>query len=345
MIRDLQIDNFKCFRKVEAHGLGRLNVVVGANANGKTSLLEAFDLASSSLVLQSVRTLLSFRGVEAGGKGSEQNAELLEATFHNFDFTKSVRVNLSGDDEDSRSLEILSEAPEDILSGRSGPHLSVPLQFSFRWEGAGKVIRLTSEGEDRRFTFRQQDFAAFPCGMHSSSIPRNASNVEDFSILSKENRDRQFVMAIQQEFPFIQDLSIQLDKLKPSLFASIKGLDKKVPIGSVSDGVEKLIDIALLLYSMPPGSLLLIDQIEDGLYYKKLEGVWRFINRVSKERKIQVIATTHSAECLSAFYVATKLDQSDARLIRMEGSVPETSIQVIQGSRLAAALKQNFELR
>ena len=40
-ITDLTIENFRGLRKVELHGLGAVNLIVGQNNTGKTSLLEA----------------------------------------------------------------------------------------------------------------------------------------------------------------------------------------------------------------------------------------------------------------------------------------------------------------
>ena len=41
MFKTLELNNFKCFRSLKLDGLKRVNVIAGANATGKSSLLEA----------------------------------------------------------------------------------------------------------------------------------------------------------------------------------------------------------------------------------------------------------------------------------------------------------------
>ncbi len=41
MIKNLSVQNFRCFKKVELTGLGVINLIVGPNGTGKTALLEA----------------------------------------------------------------------------------------------------------------------------------------------------------------------------------------------------------------------------------------------------------------------------------------------------------------
>src|SRR5258708_5894012 len=61
MLRELTIDNFRALRHFEMRGLGRINLIVGTNNCGKTSVLEALNLllATTPDVLWSV---LSQRG-------------------------------------------------------------------------------------------------------------------------------------------------------------------------------------------------------------------------------------------------------------------------------------------
>ncbi len=47
MIHSVNITNFKCFRELSLSGFGRLNVIVGDNASGKTAFLEAIYLSQT----------------------------------------------------------------------------------------------------------------------------------------------------------------------------------------------------------------------------------------------------------------------------------------------------------
>lgn len=62
MLQSLKIENFRCFRSFELNNLGRINLLVGKNNSGKTSLLEAVQLFSSQFDLKSLAQLMSSRG-------------------------------------------------------------------------------------------------------------------------------------------------------------------------------------------------------------------------------------------------------------------------------------------
>ncbi len=49
MLKSLKIENFRCFQSFELLDLGQINLLVGTNNSGKTSILEAIQLLTSRL--------------------------------------------------------------------------------------------------------------------------------------------------------------------------------------------------------------------------------------------------------------------------------------------------------
>lgn len=74
-----------------------------------------------------------------------------------------------------------------------------------------------------------------------------------------------------------------------------------LPIGLFGDAIINVLDIALTFFSLPKESVLIIDEIENGIHHSKHELIWKFIYSISIERDIQVISTTHSIEMINAF--------------------------------------------
>lgn len=62
MLRSLRIENFRCFQKFEIQTLGKLNLLVGTNNSGKTSILEAVQLLNSQSNLESLQEVMLGRG-------------------------------------------------------------------------------------------------------------------------------------------------------------------------------------------------------------------------------------------------------------------------------------------
>src|ERR1700674_5159854 len=62
MISSIRVEGYRGFERFEMSGLGRVNLLVGTNNSGKTSVLEAIDLLTSKGDPLSIWNLLWRRG-------------------------------------------------------------------------------------------------------------------------------------------------------------------------------------------------------------------------------------------------------------------------------------------
>jgi AAA15 family ATPase/GTPase len=62
MLKSLKIENFRCFKSFELQQLGLINLLVGKNNSGKTSVLEALQLFCSWDNLEPLSNLMINRG-------------------------------------------------------------------------------------------------------------------------------------------------------------------------------------------------------------------------------------------------------------------------------------------
>ena len=62
MLTSLEIKNFRAFSHLVIERLGRVNLIVGKNNVGKTTLLEALQVCGSTRVPSTVRSILTARG-------------------------------------------------------------------------------------------------------------------------------------------------------------------------------------------------------------------------------------------------------------------------------------------
>ncbi|MDQ7086176.1 MAG: AAA family ATPase [Sulfurovum sp.] len=88
-------------------------------------------------------------------------------------------------------------------------------------------------------------------------------------------------------------------------------------INEFGDGLGKFISLILLVLSSKD-SIILIDEIDNGIHYTNLDKLWEIILKVSKDQNVQVFATTHSKECIESYArVAKKLEDEDITYIKM----------------------------
>ena len=78
MIRTLRLENYRSFERYELRDLARVNLLVGPNNCGKTSVLEAVQLLVSRGDPRVLTQLASRRGESAAGIGDETGTGSLD---------------------------------------------------------------------------------------------------------------------------------------------------------------------------------------------------------------------------------------------------------------------------
>ena len=126
----------------------------------------------------------------------------------------------------------------------------------------------------------------------------------------------------------------------------MNNVDKSLSIGTMGEGfISSLIIISNLLVAAWKGKeiIILIDEIENGLYRTALKKLIRTILKLIKEYNIQLFITTHSEEFLKELY-KLELDNT-VSLYRMENE--KSNIKAIYYSEEEAKelLAEGWEIR
>jgi hypothetical protein len=184
-----------------------------------------------------------------------------------------------------------------------------------------------------------------PMSYFSSAVmPPQAENATRFSELSTMRKEGLFVDALRREFSFIRNIEVLVGPGGPGLHVTLDNLEPKMPLGIVSGGINKLAGILLAIVSRPQG-VILIDEIENGFYFDRLETIWSSILSLCKEANAQVFASTHSNECLSSLQKTAEGHESDFALIRTDRIKGKCEARVFPGRQLSRAIEQGIEVR
>lgn len=348
MIHSIDVRNFRCYRSLHIDVASRLNVIVGDNGVGKTALLEAIflTLANASEVALRFRQA---RGLDGTFSGTARRIE--DAMWGDFftdrDFSNPISIALSGTGEDNRKLVIargtseatLSLEPSNVgqLSSGGSIHLiwtdadGNPRTVSPSVSPGG--VNLPSTNEDL------PDFFGMSAGVH---IP-SGEIAGRFSDLGFLGRKEEFIKEFCKEFSIIKDMSVEVYGGAPVLYATLKN-GKRMALPNVSSGINKAAGLLITMASRPR-SVFTIDEIETGIHYSHIEGVWRSLLRFMRRFDSQLFVSTHSYECLKALVDAADGKFSDISVWRVERGRDSPTIMEFSGDDLRLALEYDEEVR
>lgn len=378
MYKEIGIRNFLCFNELVLEDLGRINLIVGKNNVGKTALLEAIFLHLGLYNPSLLFNINSFRGISSWDLPKEKPWEYIFAN-------KSEEIEIFGkvlkkDDKESRegriSIKLSPATHEDIPEilnllknmqfvgdasniGKDKVFLDTNIsEFTLKWE----VINEFNQNEGVEKFFLIMPFPLFfqPIFQHPIIVPHLSKQhfmvgtflpsnqrldpTPKFSELVREKKKESIIEALKIVEHRLLNLELANISGKITIFFDI-GLDKLIPINFAGEGMNKILNIFLSI-SEKTNSVVLIDEIENGLHYSILEEFWRHINNFSKKYNTQIFATTHSYECiLNAYNALNKDNEEDFRLFRIEKIDENIIVDKYNMDRVHFFLDKNLELR
>ena len=129
------------------------------------------------------------------------------------------------------------------------------------------------------------------------------------------------------------------------VIVKVAGEDDRKPLRSLGDGAVRIFAVALAL-AKSSGGFLLIDEAENGIHHTIQAKFWSMILQTAQRNNVQVLATTHSWDCVKGFAEASsELEDVEGVLVRLERH--EGRLRAVEYSErnLKAAAKYGIEVR
>jgi energy-coupling factor transporter ATP-binding protein EcfA2 len=359
MIKSLRARHFRCFEEVDLPDLQRINVVVGKNATGKTALLEVVRLALGGTpgVLWTMNQIRGLIPAFTQPPSREQFETIWSPYFFDFDSSNPIRTECLDSDGHQATLKVFYDPQRAVTMvppQQGSPPIAqaipistiIPIAFE-RVDFSGRSSTLYgSVGPQGGYTLDPGP----ELGLVTEFFPSVWGNTQQqgaqwFSQLSLQKREKAIVEAVREEFePSLESLTVLAPGQVPSIYASIRYLREKLPLSLMSAGINRFVMLLAAILIRGRG-VLLIDEIENGLFYKTLPSLWKYMLKFAIDNDTQIFASTHSLECVRALIPTMQGVEDQFTLLRSERTNGSSRIALIQGKFLEAAIEQGVEVR
>ncbi len=319
--KTLKIEKFRGIKTLEINDLARVNLFVGENNCGKTSVLEAAFLLGGMSNPELLVRIANWRGI------SLTNENDIRDVFYNLECDGGFDLSAAQKGKEQKAGRSLKVTP---VSGSVPARQMTPEADRTRGEGNGqRLAHLMAADSATAHTLRgwQYDFSTinpskkYKARMLMEPIQPNgvrfdAKHSEDYN----ENLLARFVhpKSVGYDSGLIDNMlnakrkNVILDALRPieSKIQDIRtgaegvvqgdiGLEHFIPINLMGDGLIRLLNILASIDGTPRG-ILMLDEIENGLHVTALERMWEIILAQSAKSNTQIFITTHSNDVIKS---------------------------------------------
>ncbi|MGB0678559.1 MAG: AAA family ATPase [Polyangiales bacterium] len=300
--------------------LRRVNLLVGRNNVGKTSVLEALLLSRAPtqpwLALQTHR-MRGLDGFHATPEG------LWSWLFHQMNTQRHIELRTHDEQGKESQLHISLGGPPsqaiDVTSTTlsTADHLNA-LMFSYRGPDSQEELKTY-------FTLRP---GADPVQVVERDVPLSVTRflstrkrdsqeyARFFSILRRQKSDALLLNLLQEVDTRVRGLEV-LTVGEHALLHADLDTGELLPLQLMGEGANHLVGFASAVLMSPKGTVL-IDEVDNGLHYSALETMWRGLRDSTRQANVQLFATSHSYGCIQAAARVFSNHLDDFSLLRLQ---------------------------
>ena len=365
----LSIRRFRGINRLDIERLGRVTLLAGRNGVGKTTVLDAIQLFARHGDAMSIRDVLaSHDEIEASQDDEDGRRErpAFEALFYGRRPSPHVRFSIGALGDDA-PLAVEAVTAEDLPSdwverlGRQRGVLEGPiLRITFQTFTEYQPVLSEEFGETHLVAMGYWKRVR---GLGEKDWPDNVPSI----LLGPGIADNWQLAEHWDEVALTPNENLALEALELAGRTKIEGVapirrprrsaarqmmvkpaqGDRVPLRSLGEGAVRTLGTVLGLVNAREG-FLLIDEAENGIHHTLLRDYWTMVLSAAREHNVQVLATTHSWDCIAGFAEAAFKDESsEGVVVRLEPEDEEGSLRSIEYSEadLHIAATQGIEVR
>jgi AAA15 family ATPase/GTPase len=328
MLESLYINNFRCFNELTIKKLGLVNLIVGKNNSGKSSLLEAIML---NVAKEKYRLFSAFLKDRSGYALNDElhflkYSEIMTSPFYRKENRALINKQI-----------IIAQNQEQLKKG-----LKIELDSNY------VVIRPDQNDVERLHEgdlLRDSSFDVSNAILIRSNVDYNELNSDLWAKIQLTNVEDAVTNHLKHIDDRIEKLAYELNGNAPRAMVKLKGVGK-VPLKSLGEGTTKFLTIMLAMLASNV-RYVIIDEIENGLHHSVQDKLWEILFKIAELYDVQLFVTTHSTDCIKSFEHALNKqeDKTTGVLIRLDNKNGTVKATEYTTEQVSVFVENHFEVR
>ncbi len=354
-LTQVEIDGFRGLRSLNLKDLGRVNILVGSNNCGKTSVLEALSVLCQpqnpqewvrmvrrrdfgrldETIVQSLRWCFSqtiptdyHTFVEASCQFKcEGSFSLRELNVKYREFAEIIEELLDNDSEmdnvEKRVEEIMTRSAEIKHSStwlKSDSTLEVEPDITFKVT----EIRNTFFGKKQTYFLESKTLSPYSYQINRMQLRSQSEQLFDDDSVSE------LLRKFDSDIVAVRIGSFSGDR--PAIYIKHRKLGE-APLSVFGDATRRTILLTTTLLSLKAGGILFIDEVEAGIHVTALANVFNWLVEAARTLEVQLFVTTHSLEALDAL-ISAHSEQDDIVVYQLSQTEERTENKRFSGDLL-----------
>lgn len=351
MLNYVKIERFRGIQRLDLEDLGKVNIFIGTNAGGKTSVLEAISILANPNAAPWLVTLSKWREMK---NPTRQNDDALRSYFYDLDISETPRLETCVDGKvasisiaaDAGQVFVTSQAedsPDQQSAVAETQRVMTNLSLVYEEEGrppARSVLEVQELGFKATAAKVASRVGAFHIHARRATSPGETARL--LTSLYETKREGELLRILQNVDPRIVRLWPGVRDVGPTILVDV-GLPHMLPMNVMGDGFCRVLLMATgLLFAS--SQLLIVDEIDSGLHYTVMQPLWRGLASLGDSK--QVFCATHDDEMLKAT-LDVFAEQPDAlRIFRLDrGSDNQVTATKYSYDTFLNSAKASLEVR
>lgn len=365
-VKDIDIKNYRGINNLSIKGFSDINVIVGDNNCGKTSLLEVLEEVSEPLKI--INWTSSWRRRE-GFINSLTDYEAIDKLFNINNFERKIEVSLTdnknvqynvivkGDEQEEYFSEIELEKlrfgkrmfskedldDEELMRTRLLKTLNLEMQV---WgEGLKKQLK-KAKIFDYPVKTRRVDRESIQLykSIYIAPFQHTFNSIYLKEVLEDHDLYMEMLEILKEFDADIININSYVDEYRKSVTYTLTSKDKNkaLPLNVYGDGMKKVLLLMSAIAKAKDG-VLLIDEFETAIHTSALEHVFKWVIKTCTKLNVQLFITTHSDEAIEKFLYCANNNTDNVRVVTLYKKEEKTVARVLNGKQALDA-KSHFGL-